>query len=67
MNKEELDREIENLEHNHTFEKYQKSGSKDDFQTWKMKKYVDDKFTSLYINVVILIIVFVIAVHFKII
>ena len=33
-------------------EKYEKSNTKDSFEIWKMKKYVDDKFRTLYFIVI---------------
>lgn len=49
MDKEDIKAEMVNLE----FEAYEKSGTDDDFNTWKLKKYVDDRMLQVLIGVAI--------------
>lgn len=42
---EDIDAEVESM----NYHDYTEGGGKDDFQTWKMKKYVDDKFLQYFL------------------
>lgn len=45
--------ELKELEENYEYEKYEKSGSKDSFEIWKVKKYIDERFLIAFVVVVI--------------
>lgn len=49
MNEDELKSELEVLE----YEEYEKSGSEDDFQAWKMKQYVDERITQIIVAFIV--------------
>lgn len=48
LSDEEYETEKDNME----FEKYEASGSKDDFKTWKLKKYIDQRIVSYLVPVI---------------
>lgn len=57
---DELTREEANLE----YEQYQNSGTRDDFQTWKLKRYVDARILQVILAIIFGIIFIAIAVKF---
>lgn len=59
--KEEIKAEQENLE----YEDYERSGSEDTFETWKLKKYVDSRFYQLLVGIAVgLIVIFLLNKYF---
>lgn len=60
MKDSDLDNEVKVISDNLEYEEYEKSGSEDDFQTWKLKRYIDSKVNSLYWLIIFISILFII-------